>query len=1010
MSKLPGITRQEEEQHLKKMLRVTEEKLARTRGDVQSLASELKNLLEIYDDDEREGLAQWFNTDARYQEMNRELMRMERTRRKPYFGRIDFTDGEGTHEEAYYIGRAVIAEDATKPDVIDWRAPIASVYYEKSLGKCKYSVKGEGAYEIDLTRKRTYEIENDELKDFYDSDVVANDELLTKYLAKNKRAVLSEIIATIQQEQNEIIRMNPKHNVIVQGVAGSGKTTVAMHRISYILYNYDLEFKPKDFYIIGSNRILLNYITGVLPDLDVYGVSQMVMEQLFVRLLYEDWDKRYEIAPIDKQDARAAVKGTYAWFHDLERFCDRYVWNHLPHEDVVAEKTGHILMSASYIERMIEAGKTLSFNELKKRLNEYVTAKLENEIYGKDFTYSEEEKKSLNRKYGTYFGKEEFKDDIFELYREFLSGQDLAGKSVRIPEECFDVYDLAALAYIYKKLKETQIIQEASHVVIDEAQDFGMMVYASLHYCLSNCTYTIMGDVSQNISFEYGLTDWEELKQLMLPDPYDYFGLLRKSYRNTVEISDYATNILQHGNFPVYPVEPIIRHGEAVRTMACENYEDLVEHTKQEIERMRAESYETIAVICKDSEEAARVSNSLREAFEVVDFGDENAEFTQGVMVLPIEYAKGLEFDAVLLFDTSTENYPEQDGYVKLLYVAATRALHELTVLYRGTQTALIAGEVSEEKKIRSLVGRTRPRPRLKPEEPDRTKAEIMEEQAAEGHVEMAVRKMYGPRRIEAIKPAEEPKPKAIVKKPMAIAKVKIEKEQKPVKVKTEFLDMPANTSLRPLGHGRIDTAVKWVMPGKHYIDLTSAYGLLRITPMAGDLIRVSFMKGRVLNLPESSAEIKELLPADEVKWNYKDMRDAVEVTTEKVLLRVDKKSGAVQFYTPKGQLLLRESLKLPRQVENGARKIAYTYFDWQKAEKLKARDVNPNLFREIGLSARYVSHGESAKALPCIRSDYGYELLVEWKSPVMCCNVAAYGPYLQCEGTDLIDYYFHKG
>lgn len=129
--------------------------------------------------------------------------------------------------------------------------------------------------------KRTYEIENDTLKDFYDSDVVANDELLTKYLAKNKKAVLGEIIATIQKEQNEIIRKSPKQNVIVQGSAGSGKTTVAMHRISYILYNYDKEFLPEDFYIIGSNRILLNYITSVLPDLDVYGIRQMTMEQIF---------------------------------------------------------------------------------------------------------------------------------------------------------------------------------------------------------------------------------------------------------------------------------------------------------------------------------------------------------------------------------------------------------------------------------------------------------------------------------------------------------------------------------------------------------------------------------------------------------------------------------------------------------------------------------------------------------------------------------------------------------
>ena len=193
--------------------------------------------------------------------------------------------------------------------MVDWRAPVANAYYENGLGKCSYPVPGGGRVKIDLKGKRTYEIEEGKLLDFYDSEVVTNDDLLTKYLAKNKQAVLGEIIATIQKEQNDIIRRSPYHNMIVQGVAGSGKTTVAMHRISYILYNYQERFKPEDFYIVGSNRILLEYITGVLPDLDVYGVRQMTMEQLFVRLLYEDWDEeKYRIRPADRTD-RAAGNG-----------------------------------------------------------------------------------------------------------------------------------------------------------------------------------------------------------------------------------------------------------------------------------------------------------------------------------------------------------------------------------------------------------------------------------------------------------------------------------------------------------------------------------------------------------------------------------------------------------------------------------------------------------------------------------------------------------------------------
>ena len=293
---LPGISLKDENKQLENIIDIAQENLDNARRSVEKLNEDLSDLREVYDAQDKEGLVLWNNAAAQLEENKRNVLRCEKARKKPYFGRIDFKDPKQKDEEAYYIGRVGIAKNASEPVVIDWRAPIASVYYENSLGPCKYTVSSEGTFEIDLKRKRTYEIADDKLVDFFDSDVVANDELLTKYLAKNKKAVLGEIIATIQQEQNMIIRRSPKTNIIVQGVAGSGKTTVAMHRISYILYNYAEDFRPEDFYIIGSNRILLNYITSVLPELDVYGIRQMTMEQLFIRLLYEDWDdKKYKI-------------------------------------------------------------------------------------------------------------------------------------------------------------------------------------------------------------------------------------------------------------------------------------------------------------------------------------------------------------------------------------------------------------------------------------------------------------------------------------------------------------------------------------------------------------------------------------------------------------------------------------------------------------------------------------------------------------------------------------------
>ncbi len=381
------------------------------RQSVQALAEELHAMQEEFDENDKEAQTLWHNADARFKFVNQDLRRAEQARKKPYFGRIDFRDKKLKKDEVYYIGRSVIADNPAEPEVIDWRAPIASVYYDAALGDVSYSVKGEGKYDITLSRKRTYEIENDELKDFYDSDVVANDELLTKYLARNKKAVLGEIIATIQQEQNEVIRKKPQHNMIVQGAAGSGKTTVAMHRISYILYNYEQEFAPEDFYIVGSNQVLLNYITGVLPELNVYGVSQMTMEQLFVRLLYEDWDKSWQIKPVVK-GVTPAVKGTLVWFKELENFCLLYEYRAIPREDVVIEKTGKVLLDRATIARLLKETKDLSRADKISRLTDYLMARLENELSGKYYSYTQPEKQKLKHYYETYFGKREWKGSV----------------------------------------------------------------------------------------------------------------------------------------------------------------------------------------------------------------------------------------------------------------------------------------------------------------------------------------------------------------------------------------------------------------------------------------------------------------------------------------------------------------------------------------------------------------------------------------------------------------------
>ena len=714
---------QQEEKYLNQTLDIVKRNVENYESEIREMSDQIEEMLQHYHDNDVEVYTQMSNTVTMRDHMQSALKRNQRATKKPYFGRIDFLDETLQKEEALYIGRGGIAKDTTHQVVVDWRAPVANAYYENGLGECSYHAPDGRELPIRLDLKRTYEIDNGKLLDYFDTEVIANDELLTKYLAKNKQTVLGEIIATIQKEQNDIIRKTPYHNIIVQGVAGSGKTTVAMHRISFILYNYAERFRPEDFYIVGSNRILLEYITGVLPDLDVYGIRQMTMEQLFVRLLYEDWDEQnHSILENTAAAQNSMDRGTFGWFQALTEFGAGIEAERICLDSVVLDRRQFVeglkggvagvfderegepqpsdlveLLSGKAIRDYVEQTNASVQTKI-NMLNERLIIKIKDEFLKNGLRYSEKERKAILKEYRGYFGKRIFDTSIFELYQQFLLEQKQKGYEVSAPEQAYDVYDLAALAYLYKRIKETEVISEAHHVVIDEAQDYGMMAYAVLKYCMKDCTYTVMGDVSQNIHFGFGLADWEELRKLLCSQDGDSFGILKKSYRNTVEISEFATKILHHGSFEPYPVEPIIRHGKEVEIMQLPTKRELYEETARRCRAWQKQGLNTIAIVCRTPEKAELVARQLGRLIPVCESNLEKAVFSDGIMVLPVVYTKGLEFDAVLIFDPDKEEYPVDDGHAKLLYVAATRALHELCVLYREDLTGLIAEPLPEEK------------------------------------------------------------------------------------------------------------------------------------------------------------------------------------------------------------------------------------------------------------------------------------------------------------------------
>ena len=1036
-----ATSRPDEESHLEQTLSIVRENVDNYGKEAARMNADIEEMLRHYHDNDVEVYTILNNTITMHDHMKRALIRNEKALSKPYFGRIIFHDESVNRDESIYIGKGGIAKDSTHQIVTDWRAPIANVYYENGLGKCSYTAPDDKEISIDLKLKRTYEIEGGKLLDYYDTEVVANDDLLTKYLAKNKQAVLGEIIATIQKEQNDIIRKSPYHNIIVQGVAGSGKTTVAMHRISYILYNYEERFKPDDFYIVGSNRILLNYITGVLPDLDVHGIRQMTMEQLFVRLLYEDWDEqKYHISDTDKMSRNGSVKGTLQWFRDLENYCERLEWDTIPRESIYLNrkqfvegfkdgKTGVFdetdgkaanpedlteLLSKEAIERYIKQNPTVSVQSKIDMLNDRLINKIRDEFLGKGISFTEKERKAILKAYRGRFGANVWKKSIYNIYHDFLAEQSVKGLEVNIPTKEFDVYDLAALAYIYKRIKETEVISEAHHIVIDEAQDFGMMAYSVLKYCIKDCTYTIMGDISQNIHFGYGLNDWEELKKLILSGSRDSFGVLKKSYRNTIEISEFATNILHHGQFSIYPVEPIIRHGSPVQLEEISDIDAMMQKTASVCKSWQQKGLETIAVVCRNRKHANETAKELGKYIDITDSDLENAVFGAGIMVLPVEYTKGLEFDAVLIFNPTRDDYPVDDGHAKLLYVAATRALHELCVLHTGNLTGLIADPLPDIDNTSTMIdspnnGQNDKQCSIPGKAPSASGAGVSPRKKiiiTQNHnLEQVSKNSAGQHMTVGAQP------NVAVAQKQAVTSIQKMNNMKPETKLPEFSfgDMPATEELRPSGHSKIDLAIRWVTKQKDGLYLQSRYGILRLSPVGSAIIRITFVKGKQ---PDTAVNSKIAVSHIENTWMYKEIGATVELKTDELYIQADKNTGAIRYLTRDKKLLLAERSKECRQIDDTTpgKNKSWLFLDWQKDEKLYGmgtEDVNGLNLRN---TARYISHGKNVDELPFIISDKGYGILMATDGQAICCDVPAYGSYLCAEGESQIDFYFIAG
>lgn len=639
---------------------------------------------------------------------------------KPYFARIDFKEDNNLKKE-YYIGKYNISDDKFNPIVIDWRAPIANLYYDSELGRASYECP-DGVVSGELLLKRQLEISSGKIEKFHDVDIVSNDELLQKYLHSNNDMRLKNIVSTIQSEQNIAIRKPINVNTIIQGVAGSGKTTIALHRIAYLVYNYRQNINNSQYMVIGPNDVFLKYIESVLPDLDVNGINQQTFEKFAKEIIGEeinitDSSKKLNLYLSGKiKNDIPKLKSSLDYKIMLDLFLDSYfekiITKGLKIKDFEVISQEQLLMifrnalnQSDNFENTIEKFVILvsryvedNYLSIMSRFSLFSYEKFtENNSesynnFSKDKKLiSDEIKKGCKQTAKKYLSK--YNLGPIKLYNLFINEFDkynvvgyeyvteLKNETLKnIKSRCFDFEDLPALIHIRNRIGLDRSFRNYRHVVIDEAQDLGKFHFYVLKECLPNATFSIYGDIAQSIYDYRSIDSWDEVN--MIIDNCELITF-RKSYRTTDEIMMVANCVSENIGLP--SSELSIRHGKMVDFNKVDT-KDIPTYIKMKVDEYRSKGYKTIAIISKYPTQSNYINDDLYlEGLKIPNI-DTNTDVTScgnDIFTISNYLAKGLEFDAVIIngADESLYNSTNKSD-MKMLYVALTRALHEMNIIY----------------------------------------------------------------------------------------------------------------------------------------------------------------------------------------------------------------------------------------------------------------------------------------------------------------------------------------
>ena len=667
------------------------------------------------------------------------LHQLDMARGQAYFARLDFT-ARGAESETYYLGRwGVLNPETLDPVVIDWRSPVANLYYSGQIGAMDYEAP-DGRVTGELTLKRMLTVRRRELAGLFDSGIVSQEAYLQEVLGSVCTDRLREIVTTIQAEQNIVIRHPMSANLLVQGAAGSGKTTIALHRIAYLLYTFRETLRPETLMILAPNPLFLSYISQVLPDLGVERVVQTTFEEwcrngMGKRMMKVSRDSRLErnLAATKEERERTGrlvrKKGSLETAAALRDWLDVLQVRMLPENGF--RMAGVVLISREELEKIFlrdlkHFPLQVRTEELKKILRKRVrsAAEMLRKQYGamaeqqiSRITASvpdgEERRKQVKAVYElrdqryreideraeTYFrrNKDKFPSpELTGLYRNFLQdlGDDelLAETCAALDRKTVQQEDLPALAMICRAVFGWKT-KPLKHIIIDECQDYSPFQLEFLRQCNPAASFTLVGDLYQGIRPDEGIRRWEEWTEPLFHGQAD-LAQLTISYRNTMEIMELAQAVAKRYPIPgIGETRPVLRHGKPPEIVQADSERDRLEKIRDQVRRWQEEGFRSIALIEKTEERAKKLYRALGPETGASLLTETDPDYKAGVMILPASIAKGMEFDCVGICDASEENFPEDEFLGRVLYVMMTRPLHRLTVWYRGRLTPMMGGE-----------------------------------------------------------------------------------------------------------------------------------------------------------------------------------------------------------------------------------------------------------------------------------------------------------------------------